>query len=949
MKAKLQVLLLCLLSAGMVFGQGYKGSLQVTVTTPDGEALPGAVALLTEETFSRSFVTNEDGLARFTGLEPGRYTLRVSFSGFNTIVRPNISIETGSNVKLDVAMSPSSTQEEMVVTAETPLMDTTKVGTSTVLTEEELNQVPQARDPWSVLSTIPAVQTDRYNIGGSEAGQQSNFAGKGDDGDNASWTIDGVEFTDPGAQGGSASYLDFSSFQQIGVSTAGADVSQRAAGQALNFVTKKGSNSHSGSMRLLFADNNFQSSNNENAFRKNGTQFAGNSINETFEKSFEIGGPLVKDKLWYWGAFSQNSIDIGLITGQSDKTILENTSFKLHGDITDTTRFNLFYTNGDKIKNGRGAAVSRPTNTTWNQEGPTPIYKAEISQLVGQNTELTLLFGRVDGKFSLSPIGSEDNQLNLDLNTGIWADTTFFYYSTVRPTRQYEIKGNTFLSTGSADHELKYGFSYRDAEVSSLSRAGNDALYTLSYGAGNGGFVYFYRGTSTATALEATSLYVNDTITFGNWTINAGLRFDDQSGNNIESFAPGSPASEGLLPSLQINAQDTPFSHETIAPRIGATYVFGDEGQYLFRGSISRYYDNLTTGDMTDTNPGGSIWAMYFWNDLNGDNIFTADERGDHLAQNFSDPLDQSSISKIDPNLEAPQTDEIVLGFEYSISPEFTLGATFTMRERSDELWRPLDGISRSDYVLGNTVTLDGSQTIDGTSHSIPVYVLTDEASARNPNRATILTNRPDYSEDYTGLELTATKRLSDRWMLRGNLVFQEWTRNVGAGAIQNPTQLWGGMNEDGGTVAVQSAGSGTRDNIFFGSSTWQGNVNGLYQLPWDLTVSANINFREGFAQPQGYRTSPMSNADTSNRRYILAVGGVDSMRNDDVVNVDFKLTKNFTMGNTKVDLGMEVFNLFNEDTVLAENLRLDQTSTFGETREIISPRIMRFSATVNF
>ncbi len=964
MKAKLLIAVAILLSGALVFGQGgYKGSITAQITTEDGSPLPGAVAELTADTFNRSFVSDANGLVRFVGLVPGVYELKVTFTGFNTYVRPNIVLDTGQNIRLTVPMTPATQQEEIVVTAETPILDKTKVGTATVLTEDELNAVPQARDPWSVVMTVPGIQTDRINIGGSEAGQQSNFTSKGDDGSTVSWVMDGVEFVDPAAKGGSQSYLDFSSFSQIGVTTGGADVVQRSPGANLNFVTKQGSNQHQGTIRLVYADEEFQSSTTP-VTGPSGATFQGNSIGETFEKAFEIGGPLIKDRLWYWGSFNQNTINNILITGQNDRTELRNVSFKIHGDITSTTRFNAFYTEGDKIKDGRGGGVSRPQNTTWDQSGPSPIYKAEISQLIGQNTELSVLFGRVDGGFALAPKGTS-GQIGIDLNTGIWDNTTFIDYGTTRPVRQYEFKGDTYLSSGSLDHELKYGFQYKEATVNSKTTYGSNSLIAYHYGPdpnNPGGLVgaaaLLYREGNPTTDVEYNSFYLSDTVTYKNWTFKAGLRWDKQEGQNTASAVTANPVNPTLLPAVNFPGQGAPFDWSDIAPRLGATYTWGDDNQYLARASIARFYETLGTPEITDINPTFARYSYHLWSDDNHNSLVDTDEIGPSLGTdvNPDNPASIVTPDQIDPDLEAPQTDEFLLGFEWALNPQFTVGVNYTWRELSETLWRPLIGITSADYELAAS-PLTGVNPQNGQNFSIPYYILSEAGGAKNPNRARILTNRPGYTENYSGFELTATKRLSNRWMMRANLTFQDWSRDVPASAIQDPSDFWDGRNEDGGDIGVQSAGSGNRSNVFYGSASYAGNINGLYQLPWDVTVSASVNFREGFAFPLGFQTSVVD-ADGGTRNVgngtdpastVFKNLPFDAVRGDDIFLVDFKVTKTFYMaGRTKVEIGAEIFNLFDDDTLLARNLKLNQ-STAWDPREVLSPRIGRFSASVQF
>ena len=954
---KLRFTVYAFLMCGLLFGQGgYKGSLTATCATEGGVPLPGAIAILSADTFSRSFVSDANGTVRFVGLVPSTYTLKITSTGFQSINWPNITIDTGQNVKIDVILAPAVDEVIIVPGGGAPILDRTKIGTATVFTEEELTQIPQSRDPWSVVQSVPGIQTDRVNVGGSEAGQQSNFASKGDDGSNTSWVMDGVEFVDPAARGATQSYLDFSSFKQISVTTGGSDVSVRSSGANLNFVTKQGSNNHQGSVRLLYADQDFQASNNDGVFRSDGTPFVGNRIAETFEKSFEIGGPLIKDRLWYWGAFSQNSINQTLITGQSDRTELRNISFKLHGDISATTRFNAFYTEGDKIKIGRDGGVTRPPNTTWDQQGPTPIYMAEISQLVGQSTELQLVFGRVGGGFSFTPQGT-DGQIGIDLTNGVFDDTTFITYATSRPVNQYEIRGSTFLSGSSIDHELQYGFQFKDATVSSSTTFGENSLIATHLGRdGNGNIisngVALYRETNLKADVNYASVTVSDTASIGNWTFKGGLRYDRQQGQNTASFVNANPIAPELLPAVDFQGQDSPFTWESIAPRLGLTYTWGAENQFLARGGYSQFYETLGIGQIVDTNPTVTIYTYHGWDDVNQDGLVALDE--------ISDPIGGSSenLNEIDPNLNPPKTDELLAGFEWSVSTNFTIGMSYTWRERSDIFWRPLKGGITSDDYRRLETGVSGVDAFTGEAYVLDdVFVLTEEGAAKNPTRATLLTNRPGYSEEYNGVEFTATKRLSNRWMLRANFSLQDWRRNVSPEAIQNPSRFWDGRNTDGGDIGIQSAGSGNRANIFFGSSRWTANINGLYQLPWDLSISANINAREGFAWPVGYALQIAD--DDGFTRFVTAAGApnssafayqsFDKVRGDDIILADFRLSKTFHMsGRTRVELAAEVFNVFNDNSLLAANLNAHQ-STVGQPQEIVSPRVGRFSATVHF
>ena len=130
--------------------------------------------------------------------------------------------------------------EQVQVSVESPVVDPKRNAVSTTITNEELQNIPSARDPWVVLQTVPGIIVDRVNVGGSESGQQSNYIAKGADTGDNTWNLDGIPITDMNALGSTPTYYDFDMFQEMNVSTGGADVQASTPGVQLNFVLKSG-------------------------------------------------------------------------------------------------------------------------------------------------------------------------------------------------------------------------------------------------------------------------------------------------------------------------------------------------------------------------------------------------------------------------------------------------------------------------------------------------------------------------------------------------------------------------------------------------------------------------------------------------------------------------------------------------------------------------------------
>ena len=142
-------------------------------------------------------------------------------------------------------------QETVTVTGESPIVDTRNTGTKQTFTNELLQSIPSARDPWVILQQTAGIAMDRENVGGNMSGQQSNYVSRGGNPINNKWSLDGIDITDMAATGGSPTYYDFDAFEEMTINTGGVDVTQQTGGVGINLVTKSGTDRFKGSSRLL--------------------------------------------------------------------------------------------------------------------------------------------------------------------------------------------------------------------------------------------------------------------------------------------------------------------------------------------------------------------------------------------------------------------------------------------------------------------------------------------------------------------------------------------------------------------------------------------------------------------------------------------------------------------------------------------------------------------------
>jgi hypothetical protein len=220
--------------------------------------------------------------------------------------------------------------------------------------------------------------------------------------------------------------------------------------------------------------------------------------------------------------------------------------------------------------------------------------------------------------------------------------------------------------------------------------------------------------------------------------------------------------------------------------------------------------------------------------------------------------------------------------------------------------------------------------------------------------------NRPDWEQTYHGVDLNFQKRLSNRWMMRASVGWQDWTEDGGADSCYDPTNNRGGVNNlwpgtaiglvggstcAGSDIAVSPAGaaSGLKNEIFI-NSTWQFNIGGMYQLPLGFNVAANLYGREGYPFIRFDRVDPQDGLGTRD----VIIGKMDDERYDNVYNFDLRLEKILNLAPLQIAISADVFNVLNDNTVLQRNGRVNQ-ATFNQIREIQSPRIVRLGARLSF
>lgn len=286
-----------LFSASLLIGAIETGEIQGQVVDENGEGLPGVRITVEGPNLqgTRTSQTNLEGKFRFPLLPVGTYTLSLRLQGFTPVVQKNVTVRLGRVTDLKITMNPSQIKEEIVVSAPSPLVDKTSSDTSYYLSSQDLEKIPvQNRTVVDAVKFTPGVSGVRMNTRQGTATQgQPSFRGEGEEGNN--WIVDGLSIRGVRLRG-SGMHINFDSVDEIQViSDPFSPEYGPAYGGIINMVTKRGSNDFTGEFSLVFTNKGLQASRKEQlSVTREPSYFSDYTL------FFNLGGPLIKDKLWFF-------------------------------------------------------------------------------------------------------------------------------------------------------------------------------------------------------------------------------------------------------------------------------------------------------------------------------------------------------------------------------------------------------------------------------------------------------------------------------------------------------------------------------------------------------------------------------------------------------------------------------------------------------------------------
>ncbi|MBN1221798.1 MAG: TonB-dependent receptor, partial [Candidatus Aminicenantes bacterium] len=843
-KRTLKVLLAVVLSIGLtasVFAQRQTGSLAGTVHDPEGVPLPGATVSVTGPALmgDASFITTETGTFRFPALPPGTYTVKIELPGFATLSTTGVIVNIGKTTALDIKMEMAAIEEEVTVTGVSPVVDVSSSKVAVSYTADLIKNIPIGRDLYDLLSSAPGVVSENVTYRRTASTHGSSVRGN-------QYAFDGFMMNDP-VTSYLASNINFDAFDEVEMELSAhpAEVGQ-TDGAYINVVTKSGGNRISGLVQAYYTNESLVDTNfNQHqiqSFRSiapitpsGETAIAPAKTLKDIDTSVQIGGPLLKDKLWFFGAFryfdwkrhytgfNDPDTELPVDVTHNEWSAQGKLTFQPSSSHKFTVNYYRTYLKEPYMTLDVSTYTLPEAAAVWDGEHSDVIY-GKWNWILDQNTFLDIRVGYINRYF---PEGFQD-KLGPQFSYGIYGNphldlSTSFYFGTARFCEIYNRGRLEFLGSLTrfvdnflgGSHELKAGFEHERAKGTWETWLPNEPggrFLTVNYkymwedwGAPYGYISAYAVGSKHGDSDELNqmrrfSAYIQDSFTIGQrLTINAGVRWDYSYGIIPEQTNTGNPFWQNILDNADVVWLTKPqplyfapknypaikdyMSWNTFSPRVGITYdPFGD-GKTALKASYSRYMEMMMIQFTSLPNPNYIHTGDFNWYDLNENNWPDVTDSYEFVwLSREEDAQGLTDVTKeVDPDLTPPRVDEISIGIEREIFNDFSLGVTFIRKwERN-----MIESFKRPDVETVWTESQwsePGDDGVFGTAddNTFPVYLGSGDSPTTWSTNIDGTDGKPKAERNYTAVQFTINKRLSNRWQFFGSVVVSKAEGNLG-------------------------------------------------------------------------------------------------------------------------------------------------------------------------
>ncbi|HVZ20755.1 MAG TPA: carboxypeptidase regulatory-like domain-containing protein [Vicinamibacterales bacterium] len=854
-----------------------------TVKDASGAVLPGVTVeasspALIEKT--RTAVTNGAGQYSIVDLVAGTYTVSFTLSGFSTIKREGIELTGSFAATVNADMKVGGVQETITVTGEAPTVDVTTTRNQQVLSGQTIAEIPSSRNYSAFTHLIPAINVQQNDFEGSNPALYSVFQIHGGRRNEGQVLVDGMN---GGYQGmGVSGYVpEVGNAQEVVFSLSGGLGEATTGGPQMNIVSKQGGNKFAGTFFISGTGSGLQGDNLTPDVVAKGIT-ATNSIKKQWEINPSLGGPIVRDKLWFFGTFRYLTSDQNVASMWVNKNAGDPTKWTYDPDksqqaVTDgrwkqsnarvtwqaspNNKLNFWNSvqysciacsgGGDGTGLGFGASIRAPEAYTTNENHPSMMTQVSWQQtttsrlLLEANAQLGPYFwwgSRQKNTYDTTMIPVQETAgpiPNINYRAENWSG--HLGYTNI-------VQGSASYVTGS--HSSKFGVRWHQNIANyPVNYYNNSQLnYVFTNGAPSGVTVEGDANAKQDQHQTMLALYAQDRWTLSRLSLQGGLRFEHLG----DYFPQQQMGPNNFLPTaIVFPAQKGPLNQKDLMPRFGASWdVFGN-GKTAVKAFMGRYVTTFNTVDeWASYSPAGighfvSVDQNRPWHDANGDYVVNCNLLNP-AANGECGPGNPSFLKTVSPLTTDPALTSGWNAREYSwdmnagvtqqLAPRVSAEVNYIHRSWGNLTAEINRAWSPADFDTFTYTTPQDARLPNGGGYALTFYDIKPGAYTRAAdNFLTFANNVGGAYNKFSGVDVTINARLREVTLQGGTSSGNVIEDSCGVVTAHPEYYIFGPWGGTGGFLDTFLGGIGQWPEAYcHRESGWQTNIKGLatYNVP---------------------------------------------------------------------------------------------------------------------
>ena len=963
------------------------------VKDTSGAVLPGVtVEAASDALIEKSKVAVTDGEGRYliTDLRPGNYVVTFSLTGFSTIRREGIELPAEFTMSLNTDMRVGALEESITVTGDAPVVDVTTAVHTSVLNREAIDAIPTGRTIQGMGQLIVGINLSLPDTGGARSMQQTYMSTHGMSTANNTVLVDGMMVNGLQGDGAIQSYFNDAMNQEVSYQTSGIGADTQAGGVRLNMIPREGGNRFSGDFKSAYRPGDWQGDNlTQRHLDRNLT--AGNATDRIIDFTFAQGGPVMKDKLWFFGSaryYSVNNFIAGTFFDDGsqgiDDQFIKSGLVRLTWQVTSKTKFSAYIDEVDKYRGHDMQSGYDPETAAV--QWFSPAYHTASAKLTNTLTSRLLVEGGWSNNTEYYTNSYQDG-IEQPRFSPAWfntvarteADIEGFarkdaaLAQTTQSPKRHAAQGSASYVTGS--HNIKVGMQATWGTFHHTTDSNAHLYQNYQSGTnrvGGTGIPFTRPATVTIRNTPVSSaerlnydlgIYAQDSWTIRRLSVNAGIRYEKLKAHVQDGYSPAGR----FVPERQFTAVDNLPNWTDWAPRFAVVYDLFGNAKTALKYSVNRYNSARTTGIADDYNPLDSSTSTLTWVDKNGDDIaqgtsqvvngvrqncnFTTDAA---CEIDFGSLTSNFGVQALNEYGNYPRTYNIEHGLEiqHELFPRLSLtgswfhGDFHNLTTTINRSWQ-FDGDPRQNPHYTPVTVYDPR---DG--KAITSYAL--NSGSRNLPTRNLDTSDPNRKQVYNAFNIEFKARPGAGAQIFGGISFErELIKNCTAPDNPNSLRFCDEFNlEEGYAVPF-------RKNL---------KLAGSYPLPYGITFSAalqsnvpatstrTLSITRGATRypttcaapcPAGQLILPLAVQGQTTLTVPLDPGSTVMVER--ITQLDIKVARTFRFGRVSVLPTFEMFNINNSDAIISYQSTSIASQAYLAPNSIMQPRMIGVGATVRW